>query len=331
MTTNRLSSRWLAQKLVILCVVDILCVIPCQVAESVHAADQSKTRPYTINVRVGLAILPVSVINHKKQAVAGLTRNNFQVYEDGRLQEISLFDAHDVPVTVGLVVDNSGSMQPKRAQVMAAALAFARSSNPNDRMFVVHFNEEVFLGLPRTLPFTSSLEQLRAALSKIRASGKTALYDGIIVALEHLEKGSTEREYLIVVSDGGDNASKHTLSDVLNIAKASNAAIYAVGIIDQNYSEQKPDVLKKIAKLTGGESFFPESVPEIVGILERIAREIRQQYTIGYIPTNRSYDGRFRSIRVVVDAPGYGRLRVRTRAGYLAPVAAVGHQERSSQ
>jgi len=204
---------------------------------------------------------------------------------------------------------------------VTAALAFAGSSNPQDQLFVVTFNQAVHLELAKNEPFTTHPQELREALLKLQPMGNTALYDALAVALDHLKTGSGERKYLIVVSDGGDNASRHTLSDVVALAKSSDAAIYSVAIIDENFSDENPDVLKKLSKLTGGEYFQPETTSEVLETCKTIARDIRQQYTLGYVPTNQASNGKFRNIKVTASTPDQGKLRVRTRVGYLAPAA----------
>jgi VWFA-related protein len=272
---------------------------------------------YKISVESGLVVLPVTVTNRKGDFVPNLGKTDFQVYEAGRLQQITLFEPEDVPVTVGLVVDNSGSMAAKRPEVIAASLAFVQSSNPGDQMFVVNFNQSVSLGLPKSVPFTSDLQPLRGALSQRRAVGNTALYDGIATALEHLQSGSCERKALIVVTDGGDNASHMKFQDLLKTAESSNAVIYTIGIFDPSYSGENPQALSRLAKATGGRAYFPESVSDVSDVTEQIARDIRHQYTIGYIPTRRAAESQYRTIRITAKATGLGKLYVRTRTGYL--------------
>jgi len=264
-------------------------------------------------------VLHATVQNRNGILVSGLGKDNFQVYEDGVLQQIDYFSHEDIPVTVGLVVDNSGSMRPKRPEVIAAALAFARSSNPQDQMFVVNFNELVSLGLPADTPFTDQAAQLEVALSRIAADGETALYDAVAAALEHLKKGNQDKKVLIVISDGGDNASKHNLAQIMAMAGHPDAIIYTIGLFIAEDPDRNPGVLKRLAKDTGGEAFLPESVGEVLPICQRIARDIRNQYTIAYAPANRKQDGTYRVIQVKANAPGHGRLVVRTRAGYYAP------------
>jgi len=280
---------------------------------------KEQAEEYVIGVKVNEVVLHATAQDRKGFLLAGLATEDFQVYEDGVLQLIKYFSHEDIPVTVGLVVDNSGSMKPKRADVIAAAVAFARSSNPEDQMFVVNFNEKVSFGLPDKMPFTDQAVELQVALSGIEADGETALYDAIAVALEHLKKGNRDKKVLIVISDGGDNASQHSLSQIRALAGHPDAIIYTIGIFDDEDDDRNPGVLKQLAKDTGGEAFLPKSLKEVGPICEQIARDIRNQYTIAYVPTNRKRDGTYRTIQVKASAPGHGRLLVRTRTGYYAP------------
>jgi VWFA-related protein len=275
---------------------------------------------YRISVNAGLVVLHATAQDHKGILVSSLDKENFKVYEDGVLQQIKYFSHEDIPVTVGLVIDNSGSMGNKRIEVIAAALAFARSSNPKDQMFVVNFNEHVRFALAANTQFTDQVSQLEAALSKINANGETALYDAVAAALEHLQKGDRDKKVLIVISDGGDNASKHTLAQVLSMAQQSDAIIYTIGLFDEENDDRNPRVLTQFAKNTGGDVFLPRSLQEAVPICRRIASDIRNQYTIAYVPANRKLDGTYRSIQVRANAPISGHLSVRTRTGYRAPL-----------
>jgi Ca-activated chloride channel homolog len=288
---------------------------------------QSRPRPNnqgdnqdTIKINVDLVVLHATVQNHKGIPVSGLGKESFQVYEDGVLQEIESFSHEDIPVTIGLVIDNSGSMRPKRAEVITAALAFARASNTKDQMFVVNFNEHVSFGLPANTPFTDKTAQLEFALSKVAADGMTALYDAVAAALDHLKKGNRDKQTLIVISDGADNASRHNLARMMALARQSEAIIYTIGIYDRDDPDRNPGSLKQLAKATGGEAFLPGSVKDVVPICERIARDIRNQYTITYVPKDIKYDGKYRAIQVKAGASGQGRLMVRARAGYYAPL-----------
>ncbi|MBI4750824.1 MAG: VWA domain-containing protein [Acidobacteria bacterium] len=276
--------------------------------------------PDAIEINTDLVVVHASVQNDKKAFISGLEKENFQVFEDGILQQIDTFHHEDVSVTVGLVVDNSGSMRTRRTEVIAAGLAFARSSNPRDQIFVVNFNERVSFGLPPDTPFTDNVVKLETALSKNVTNGMTALYDGLAVAFEHLKKGNREKQVLIAISDGGDNASTHTLAHILALAGKSEVIIYTISIYDESDKDRNAKVLKELARATGGEAFLAKSVKEALPICERIARDIRNQYSLTYAPTNLKYDGTYRAIQVKVNVPGNEHLSVRTRAGYSAPL-----------
>jgi VWFA-related protein len=276
---------------------------------------------YRIRVNTNLVVLHATAQDHKGALVSGLDKDSFQVYEDGVLQQIKHFSHDDVPVTVGLVIDNSGSMGRKRAEVIAAALAFARSSNPQDQMFVVNFNEHVRFALPDNTPFTGQVSELEVALSKIITSGQTALYDAMTAALEHLKNGDRDKKVLIVISDGGDNASKHNLAQIMGLVQRADVIVYTIGLFDEEDDDRNPHVLTQLAKDTGGDVFLPRSLKDVVPICERIARDIRNQYTIAYVPANGKLDGTYRAIQVKAGAAGRGQLSVRTRAGYRAPLA----------
>jgi VWFA-related protein len=273
---------------------------------------------FRISVDVALVVLPATVSDRQGGFVSNLGEGDFEVYEDGVRQRIRLFRNEDVPVTVGLVVDHSTTMRPKLAEVTAAARTFVRSSNRDDEMFVVNFNEIASLGLPGAIRFTDRANELESAIGNAPAEGQTALYDAIAKALEELRAGSRDRKALIVVSDGGDNASAHSLAEVMKLAGQSNAVIYTIGVFDEEDPDRNPGVLKRLAQATGGQAFLPGQLSEVVDVCERIARDIRHQYTIGYVPIDSTHDGAHRAIRVVARASGRGRLSVRTRTGYIA-------------
>jgi VWFA-related protein len=212
-------------------------------------------------------------------------------------------------------------MRPKHSDVIGAAMAFARSSNPEDQIFVVNFNEHVSLGLPAKMPFTSNAAQLEKALSRNVITGMTALYDAIAVSLEQLQKSKWDKKVLIVVSDGGDNASKRNLAQVMSMVNQSNALIYTMGIFDETDEDRNPHVLNQLSRASGGEAFFPKTLKDILPICEQIAHDIRSQYTITFAPTNKKQDGAYRAIDVKARATSGGkRLSVSTRAGYSAPL-----------
>jgi Ca-activated chloride channel homolog len=263
-----------------------------------------------------LVVVPVSVTDRQGHFVSGLKQPNFQVYEDGKPQEIAVFRDADVPVTVGIVVDHSGSIAARSDEVMQGATAFVQASNPQDKEFVVNFGNTVSFGLPPNVPFTSNTAQLRAALSTPASGGMTALYDAVATALEHFPGNPLDKKVLLLISDGGDNASTHKLDGVVRMAQAANVVIYAIGLLDEFSADQNPDVLRKFARETGGEVYFPNSAIEVVSVCIAIAADIRHQYTLGYAPPENGKSG-YRRIRVTVHAPDRGRLLVRARKGYF--------------
>ncbi len=200
----------------------------------------------------------------------------------------------------------------------AAAVTFVRSSNPQDEVFVVNFNQHVSLGLPPSELFSANPTELTKALNDVPAYGMTALYDAVEAGLAHAGQAGRAKNVLIVISDGGDNASHYRLPQVLSDAERSDVIIYTIGLFDENDGDQNPGVLRKLARATGGEAFFPEATADVVPICQRIAEDIRQQYTIGYIPSNPKLDNTYRTIRVKASAPHRGKLIVRARAGYIA-------------
>jgi VWFA-related protein len=318
-TAERNTSGFL---IVLNAVIFLQCVAWAQVPQTAQkSSGKSSGDEYTLRLNSNLVTLSATVLDHHNALVSGLDKDDFQIYENGVLQPIKHFSHEDIPVTVGILVDNSTSMGPKRDDVIAAAMAFARSSNPQDQMFVVNFNEHVSFGLPAKILFTDNRDQLQEALSEIKTIGQTALYDGIAVGLDHLKQGNRDKKVLVLISDGGDNASKHSLAQVLSMAKQSSAIIYAIGIYDASDSDQNPGVLNRFARETGGKAYFPESSREIPSICEEIARDIRNQYTLAYVPTIAAQDGSYRAIEVKASAPGHGRLSVRTRPGYFVSSA----------
>jgi Ca-activated chloride channel family protein len=273
--------------------------------------------PPILSVRTDLVTLPVTVVDRHGVLVTGLGPEHFTVYDNGERQTIQFFTNEDLPATIGLVLDSSGSMRGRREEVTAAGAAFVAISHPLGEFFTINFNEAVWPGLPPDVLFTEDRRQLGAALSAAPARGMTALYDAVDRALEHLQRGSRDRKALIVISDGGDNASSQTLEAVLEHARRTNALIYSVTIFDPDNRDARPQVLKALARETGGQAFAPGRAEEITRSFAQIAREIRSGYTIGFVPDDSSGDG-FRSIRVVADAGNDRQLVVRTRAGYYA-------------
>ena len=284
--------------------------------ESAPRAPSPAQAPLTVTS--DLVDLPVSVTDRQGHVITGLKKENFQIYEAGKLQQINVFDDRDVPVTVGLVVDHSGSMGPKLPEVAAAAAQFARSSNPQDQLFVVNFNEVVSLMLPAAISFTSDQHALQSAVSSSRAQGETALYDALLDAIDHLRLSSQKRQALVLVTDGGDNASRHSLRQVLDALKQSGVQLYCIGLYDPDDPDARPAILRQFARESGGQSYFPASVDQVNSLMAEIAHDLREQYTLGFIPSQaNSAQPAWRAVRVAVTGLGRHKLVVRTRPGYL--------------
>jgi len=273
---------------------------------------------FTISVDVDLAVFNITVLGNDGRPVTGLTGDNFRVYEDGREEKIKLFQPEDTPATVGLLIDNSGSMRNKQNDVVAAATAFVEASHPDDEMFVVNFNRLPWFALRPGLAFTSDRAEIKTALNHTRMEGTTALYDAIELALKHLKEGGRQRKALVILSDGGDNASHIKLDDALKMAEQSSATIYCIGIYDPVQKDRNPGVLRRIAKVTGGESYFPSTLEDLHTVWPRIAGAIRGQYTIGYISSNQTHDGSFRKVKIVAKNNRGKILDVRARSGYIS-------------
>jgi VWFA-related protein len=269
-----------------------------------------------------LVVLPVVVTDKQGRYVSDVPRDRFSIFDNGRRVPIEIFTNEDTPVTIGLIVDASGSMRSKIGEVIAASLRFARTSNPQDELFALRFNDDVQNVMPeRPFLLAGDLALLETAIGAIHPDGRTALYDGLMAGLDHLANGTRERKVLIVVSDGGDNASNTTLDAVLARARESNAAIYTIGIYDEDDLDKNPGVLKSLARTTGGERFLPRSPGELIAACERIAREIRGGYTIGYAPP--AHDGAYHRVKVEIEASAGRKLNVRTRPGYVAAGSAA--------
>jgi Ca-activated chloride channel family protein len=271
---------------------------------------------FKISTDVNLVLLDISVKDAKGGYVSNLSKENFRIEEDGVAQKITFFSNSDVPVEAGLVLDDSGSMLSKRQEVAVAGLTFVDSSNPMDQIFVLDFNDKVRWGLPDNVPFTDNLDLLRAALSRHPAGGRTALYDAIAAGLKHLESGQRDKKTLLVVSDGGDNQSRHTLAETMRLIEESHATIYTVGIYDADDPDRNPGVLKRIASVSGGECFLLRRTSDIIPTTRKIAEDIRKRYTIGYIPDRKHGKRGLRRIHVSATGSGHSRMTVRTRTSY---------------
>ena len=280
---------------------------------------------FVIRKDVDEVMLHATVVDDKQHIITNLDRTAFSVFEDGKPQNIISFHHVDIPVAMGIVIDNSGSMREKRAKVNQAALNLVRSSNPKDEVFVVNFNDEQYLDQD----FTNNLLKLKEALDKIDARGGTALYDAAVASADHLKQnGRLEKKVLFVVTDGEDNASSETLEQAVKQLQQENGpTVYAIGVLgDEEHPRRAKKALEILCQRTGGIAFFPKTLDEVDAISRTIANDIRNQYAIGYKPTTPKGAGGFRQVRVEAKAKGHSKLVVRTKSGYFAgtPPAATG-------
>jgi VWFA-related protein len=289
---------------------------------------KQNNQDFTLSVDVELVQLPISVLDAKGRPVDGLTKDNFQIFEDNGLQQIKLFRHEDIPLSLGLVIDNSGSMRNKRERVNSAALSFVRESNPEDETFIVNFDDSAYL----EQDFTGSIGDLIDALDQLDTRGETALYDAVYLSVDHVKAGKKDKKALLLISDGEDNVSKYGLNKVVEALRESKVTLYAIGLLEDNDqrgglfkkppSKKARENLEKFAEITGGQAYFPKSLDEVEEIVKDIAHDLRNHYTIGYTPTNRKMDGSWREIRVKVNPPkSVSKISVRTKQGYYAPTA----------
>lgn len=271
---------------------------------------------FTFRTDTRLVDLHASVVDKQGHLVLNLPESAFKVYENGIQQEIKMFRREDVPVSLGLIIDNSASMHDKRAKVGSAALALVSASNPQDEVFIMNFNEEASL----EQDYTSNIKELEAALKTINSRGQTAMRDALRMGIEHLRHGGKkEKKILLVVTDGEDNSSVETLDHVIQSAQQNGVIIYGVGLLSDDEPrerERAKQALDALTFATGGQAWYPQELSEVDGIAREVAHEIRNQYIIGYTPIDQSLDGKYRKIRVTVTAAG--DPSVRTRAGYYA-------------
>jgi Ca-activated chloride channel family protein len=267
-----------------------------------------------------LVPLNVTVSDKNGHLVTNLPQSAFQVFENGASQQIKLFKREDVPVSMGLIIDNSGSMREKRQAVESAALAMVKDSNRQDEVFIVNFNDEAYLDAD----FTSDVSAMEQGLTKIDSRGGTAMRDAIRMSIDHLrEKAKRDKKVILVVTDGNDNASTLSLDALVRLAQQDDVVIYAIGLLseeDKAEGRKAQRAIKLLVESTGGQAFYPKDVSEVEKIAHQVAHDIRNQYTIAYTPSNTALDGTFRQIKLVVKAPG--NPIPRTRSGYYAKAAA---------
>ena len=300
--------------------------IPPPNSQPLPPGQSSGSQDPRIRVDVNLVVLHTTVLDDRGRFADGLKEENFRVLEDKAEQKLSVFKREDIPVSMGLVIDNSGSMRDKRPRVNAAALTLVEASNPQDEAFVVNFNDDFYLDLDKD--FSSSIPELKEALERIDSRGSTALYDAIIGSLDHVKKGSKDKKVLLVVTDGEDNTSHNSLEKTIREIQKTDTVIYTIGLLSEESkknAKRAKRALEDIAKASGGLAFFPENVSDVKDICENVAHDIRNQYTLAYYPTNTKRDGTFRTVQVEVIPPhGRGKLTARTRNGYYAPGGPAG-------
>jgi len=260
--------------------------------------------------------LHATVMDDKHHLVTNLTKGDFSIFENGRPQQIKLFDRQDIPVSIGIVIDNSGSMRDKRPAVNQAALNLVKASNPQDEVFIVNFNDEYYLDQD----FTANLKKLEDGLEKIDSRGGTALYDAIVASADHLEKNAKlDKRVILVVTDGEDNASRESLEQAIRRLDVDNGpTVYAIGLLGDEHAKRARRALQALADRTGGIAFFPKDLREVDSITHEVAHDIRNQYILVYKPDVPQTEGGYRTVKVEAKAPGHGKLFVRTRTGYYA-------------
>ena len=260
--------------------------------------------------------LHASVVDDRNRLVTNLDRTAFTVYENGQAQQITQFARQDVPVALGVIIDNSGSMREKRQAVNSATLNLIRASNKDDKVFVVNFNDEYWLDVD----FTGDVDKLKEGLDKIESRGGTALYDAIIASAEHLKSAPLDKKVLLVVTDGEDNASRDTLEQTIHRLQTEDGpTVYTVGILgNDSHQRRARRALQELAEQTGGVAFFPRDLSEVDAITQAVGRDIRSQYVIMYRSTIPKNQGGYRTVKVEARAPHYGKLQVRTKSGYYA-------------
>jgi VWFA-related protein len=282
---------------------------------------EPQDRP-TFKASSELVVMHVSVRDRSGRYITGLPQDAFTVIDDGKPQALEMFSAEEVPASVGFLIDNSNSMRPSRDRVIASAVEFAKHSHPQDEIFVLTFNQEVRRAWgPRIVADTNPAQFAEAMQQAIIARGMTAIYDGIVAGLGRLEHAKHTRQVLIVVSDGGDNASQAKLDDVLKDVHESDATVYTVALVDSLVPDgSNPKLLRRLAQSTGGEFYFPRRVDDVPDAFERISKDIRSAYTIAYTPTkggDTAADRRRRTVKVYVRSQDGRVLNVRTRDGYF--------------
>ena len=287
---------------------------PAQDTQNQNSGEDSGT--FVFHKQVEEVVLHATVVDDKQRMVMNLDKNAFTILEDGKPQNIVSFRHEDIPVAMGIVIDNSGSMREKRDKVNKAAINLVKASNPQDEVFIVNFNDEYWLDQD----FTNDISKMREALEKVDTRGGTALYDAVVASADQFKKSAKlDKRVLFVVTDGEDNESQESLEQAIRRLQEENGpTVYAIGLLGEEKARRARKALQFIAEKTGGIAFFPKTLDQVDEISSQVAHDIRSQYTIGYKPTNPKSAGGYRAIRVDAKAKGYGKLTVRTKSGYYA-------------
>ncbi|MEJ5368542.1 MAG: VWA domain-containing protein [Bryobacteraceae bacterium] len=288
-------------------------------------AEAPENERITPNLRIdtNMVLVPITVTTPLNQIVTGMEKENFRLFEDKVEQEITYFASFDAPISIGLVFDASGSMGNKLQKSRQAAAAFFKTANPEDEFFLVQFNDRPQL----VVPFTREVEEIQNRLTFTQAKGRTALLDALYLAMQTLKKGRNPRKALLVISDGGDNSSRYTETEIRNLLKEADAQVYAIGIFEPIGSRGRtaeelagPGLLSDLAEMTGGRHFPVDNLNDLPDIAAKIGLELRNQYVLGYISKNQNRDGKYRRISVKLNQPrGLPPLRALHRQGYYAP------------
>jgi VWFA-related protein len=270
----------------------------------------------TFTVGTRLVVLPVSVLDKSGKLVTDLQQKAFKVFENGIEQPIKVFRREDVPISLGIVIDNSGSMREKRQRVEAASLDLVRASNPQDEAFIVNFNDDPYLDVE----MTSDIKKMEEGIARIDSRGGTAMRDAISESIDYVKKnGHRQKKVLLVITDGNDNASNISLEKMVTRAQQNEVLVYCIGLLNEEERREArlaKRALDAISSDSGGLAFYPKGASDVDAIALQVAHEIRNQYTVAYSPTIQEMDGSFRQIKVTVNGPGH--LQVRTRTGYYA-------------
>lgn len=278
---------------------------------------QDSPAPFVMSVNSDFMELHVSVVDEKERNVVGLTKENFKITENGVPQPVTIFKHEDVPVSLGLVIDNSRSIQPRKARLDAATLSFVRQSHPEDESFVVHFDFDARI----ERDFTTQISDLEETLAASKPFGQTAIYDALMLSLDHMDKAKHQKKALLLVTDGLDNVSHTSFAQVLDAVKHSRVAIIVVGLLSAAEGAKAEATLTQIAEASGGHAYFPDDVEQARVMMEKAAHDLRTQYTIGYVPSDPAHDGSWRSVRVEIIPPVGLKDKLNTdyRHGYYRP------------